>query len=223
VETGIVCIGCAFCRTVNLADELVARNEAGSVCQTSLTLTQHNSPLLSLNWAPILENMGTTLNPTYQISSVYGWREGASNPLHLHPGIDIVARVGHTEGRSVHTPFLGTVRHVYTNPNGSAGYGIVVRYRDANLPSDFFVRYLHLQSLPARADGTPLNANISITRGEQVGRVGATPPGMSAHLHMDVHRDADPTIGVIWGSSIDPRAFFVHGFVAPWPGLSIQN
>ena len=196
---------------------------ANELRQATITMAQHNSPLLSLYWAPILENMGTTSNPTYRISSVYGWREWASNPLHLHPGIDIVARVGHTAGRSVHTPFSGTVTYVYTDPNRSAGYGIVIRDFNFSLQSTFFVRYLHLQSLPARADGTPLNANNSITRGEQVGRLGATPPGTPAHLHMDVHRDADPWRGGIWASTIDPRAFFVHGFVAPWLGLNIQN
>jgi len=189
----------------------------------TITMAQHNSPLLALNWAPILENMGTTSNPTYRVSSVYGWREWAGNPLHLHSGIDIVARDGLSIGRVVNTPFSGAVRHVYTNPNGSAGFGIIIRYYDVNLQSEFFVRHLHLQALPARANGTLLSAGNSVTRGEQVGRLGDTPPGTNAHLHTDVHRNADPTTGGIWASTIDPRAFFVHGFIAPWPGLNIQN
>jgi murein DD-endopeptidase MepM/ murein hydrolase activator NlpD len=190
--------------------------------QVTITMAQPNYPFLRLNWAPILENMGTISNPTYRISSVYGWREWANNPLHLHHGIDIIASAGQSLGRVVNTPFAGEVVHVYTN-TGSAGFGIVIRYFEFSLQSDFYVRHLHLQALPARANGTLLNANNVVTRGEQVGRLGATGSGGGAHLHIDVHRDANPRNGAIWASTIDPRAFFVHGFVAPWLGMNILN
>jgi murein DD-endopeptidase MepM/ murein hydrolase activator NlpD len=202
------------------ATSLQITRTANVLQSATITMAPH---FRGLNWAPILADMGTISNPTYRVSSVYGWREWANNPLHRHVGIDIVARVGDTLGRVVNTPFAGTVEHVYTNPNGSAGFGIVLRYYDEGLRSNFFVRHLHLQALPARANGTLLNANNSVARGEQVGRIGATPPGTSAHLHMDVHRDANPTSGGIWASTIDPRAFFAPGFIAPWPGLNIQN
>ncbi len=189
-----------------------------------VTTVMNQPHFRSLNWAPILANMGTPANPAYRISSVYGWREWAGNPMHRHLGIDIVSNVYPSVGRGVNTPFSGTVVQVFTNPNGSAGFGITLRYHDPSVQSDFYVRHFHLQSLPARADGTQLVVSNQVTRGEQVGRLGATPPGTSAHLHTDVHRNHDlRRLGSSWAHTIDPRAFFAPGFVEPWRGLNIRN
>ena len=202
----------------------INRTSISQVQSATITMSQPASTFRIIDWAPILENMGT-INPTYRLSSVYGYREWApSTSMHIHGGIDIVHIVGPSAGRIVNTAFSGTVEHVYTSPTGSAGYGIVIRYYDHNFQSDFFARYLHLQSLPARANGTLLNTGNSVARAEQIGRVGDTGAPGSPHLHMDVHKGSVPPInGGIWASSIDPRAFYANGFVAPWPGLNIQN
>jgi len=202
----------------------IIRNAQSESQFVTITMLQPAYPFLSLNWAPILEDMGTTAAPTYRISSVYGWREWANNPLNLHHGIDIVRINQPSLGRRVNTPFSGTVAHVYTLATGSAGLGIVLQSFVPALNSNIFVRHLHLQSLPARENGTLLNANNTVTHGEQVGRLGATGPlGTTTHLHTDVHRDANPTHGGIWASTIDPRAFFLPGFVAPWDRMNIRN
>ena len=199
----------------------ITRAAANQAQNESFTMGESSAALRNLGWRPILEDMRTPANPRYRISSVYGYREWTGNPLNIHVGIDIVENVaGGGLGRRVHSAFAGTVAHVYTNRYGSAGYGIVIRYTHNG--TAWYVRYLHLRNLPARANGTRLHAGNTVSAGEQIGFLGNTPPGTGAHLHIDVHRNFDPRNGGNFSRSIDPRAFFADGFVSPWPQLNIR-
>ena len=207
----------------------LSRTNATHVQSVTIVMTEASSGFRSLGWglgwgpgwAHVLEGMGTVANPTYRISSVYGYRAWGGRALHAHNGVDIVMHTGVSEGRRVNSPFEGTVVHIYRN-TGAAGYGIVLSYFDYDSGTEYFVRFLHLQHHPRRLNNTNLAAGNTVTAGEHVGRLGNTGDSSGAHLHMDVHRNFDPTVTGNFSRSVDPRVFFADGLIRQWNGLNIQ-
>jgi hypothetical protein len=180
--------------------------------------------LRALGWAHVLANMGNARDRTYRFSSVYGHRNYPAGTFATHNGIDVVDRLTGSDGIlgvRVNSPFAGRVEHIYTN-NSDAGHGIVIEYTVDGV--QYFVRHLHLQLPPARANGIPLGRNDRVAHGEHVGRVGGT-PRFAVHLHTDVHRNFNPIGGGDFSRSIDPRAFYADNYslIAPWPNLNIRN
>ena len=211
----------------------IRRTGATSIQNVSITMHEPASTFRSLGWGPLMADMGTAASPTSRVSSVYGWRSWGSTRLSFHNGIDLVAITGINEGRRKNNPFPvdGYVVFVYDNIPG-AGNGIVIRYHDYSIRTDFYVRHLHLQHLPARArpDGSSGHLDPSLLlrggdwvyAGEHVGRMGGTAGpdnNIDVHLHTDVHRGGR---GPNRPRSIDPRAFYEYGFTNPWPDINEQ-
>lgn len=195
------------------------RSSTTSAQSYTFKMSESASTFRNLGWLNILESMGTTSSPNYRISSVYGWRY-LSGEWDEHYGLDIVSHSGVSSGKKVYSAFAGTVTYVYSNSNGSGGYGIIIEYTANKVK--YYTRYLHLRDLPARANGTKLGKGNTVSKGEQVGFLGGT-GGVDPHLHFDVHRGYDPTPGGSFVDTIDPRAFYADGFIRPWNDLNIQN
>ena len=194
------------------------------VQHVTFTPTTSASTFRNLGWSPILESMGTTSSPAYQVSSVYGWRsfwdqKGRRWRFEEHPGIDIVSIIsGSSEGKRLYSPFSGTVERIYEDPNQGNGYGIVIRYMTG--ATTYYVRYLHMQSQPIKANNDFWEAGNSVNAGDLVGHLGNTGNSTGPHLHMDVHRDYNPVTTHSFSNSIDP--FYADGFIRQWWELNIQ-
>jgi len=187
------------------------------------------SPFLGLQWGPMLDNMGTPANPTYYISSVYGWREFRARGTEWHDGIDIIPRMYPIYGtrRPLLAPFDGEVAGTFESRyGGTAGFGIIMEYFCSELGAYFYVRYLHMYDLPKREDGTQLRIGHTFEEGERVGFIGNTPFNWSnsenryvptsPHLHVDVHINFLPSRNSSRLHTIDPRAFMTPNILMPW-------
>ena len=196
----------------------------------TVRMAERSWPFRNLGWAHILENMGTVSHPNYRISSgnggVYGWRRIRSDTrgIHFHAGIDLVHRMpNQSRGRRVYSADSGQVMAIFRDPYAPAGYSVVIRHFDPGTRTDFYKRYLHLQALPARANGTLLRVGDIVNRGEHIGRLGntgtngfRTGDGSGYHLHFDVHRNFNSSTSAIAEYSIDPQVFFSYGLIGSW-------
>ena len=202
------------------------RSSSTAAQSYTFTMSEPASTFRNLNWAHMLESMGTASSPNYELSSVYGWRY-YNGGWEGHQGIDIVHRTQSSTGKKLYAAFDGEVVGVYSG--GTGGIGIVIQYKPPGSSTDYYVRYLHMRDLPAKADGTKLSSlspNNKVKRGEQIGYLGYS--GLNsyydAHLHFDIHRNYNPYVrGSSFAYTIDPRAFYTDGLIAPWPDLRIQN
>ena len=79
----------------------------------------------------------------------------------------------------------------------------------------FYVRYMHMQQSPRRANGVELQRLNTVSAGEHVGTLGNTGSSTAAHLHMDVHRNFNP-INTSFANTIDPRVFYADRIMRPW-------
>jgi len=122
-----------------------------------------------------------SLEMTGRMSSAYGWRR---DPLKghskFHGGIDLAAGYG-TE---VPAAAGGTV--VTADEQGGYGLTVVIRH-----PDGIESRYAHLSSIAVRPGD-------SVTRGQQIGRVGSTGRSTGPHLHFEV---------TAAGRRVDPEQF----------------
>jgi len=213
------------------------RHRADQIQTVSFTMSERSSTFRNLNWGPMLYSSGSPTNRTLRISSVYGWREWANNPINIHNGVDIVAMTGDNWGRPLLAPFDGLVVSIFEGRWGSSsggGLGLTMQYRCSRSRDHFYVRYFHMQNYPVRANDTRLRVNDRVSRGEHVGRMGDTPwwtgsDGLThrtpVHLHVDVHRNYHATSTSVWRHTIDPNAFFAPGQFQPWninAGLTVH-
>jgi Peptidase family M23 len=90
------------------------------------------------------------------------------------------------------TPILAAGAGVVYEAGGAAlgdnGYYIIIDHDgDRNLATGFQTRYLHLQSLPARKNGTLLKNGDVIATGDQIGKMGNSGAYTTGtHLHMGI-------------------------------------
>ena len=201
-------------------------DNANQVNHEPFVMREYSSTFRNLNWAHMLANVGTVANPTYRVSSIYGYREWSARAFSRHSGIDIVAIDGNSLGRRLNAPFTGEVVTIFEQQVGGPagrGHGITMLRKCDDTLTYFYVSYYHMQHVPAFEEGD------SVTREQQVGAVGGTPyetftrtDGTSGtrpraiHLHVEVHRNFDHGHGPFsWEHLMDPRAFWTPNIFRP--------
>ncbi|MCL1874303.1 MAG: peptidoglycan DD-metalloendopeptidase family protein, partial [Clostridiales bacterium] len=117
-------------------------------------------------------------------SSSYGWRDKTSREFHT--GLDI-NRDGGSGNPIIKNASAGTVYTVAYNGSGYGNYIIITHSSPANLKS----LYAHLSEAPQRANGTLLTSGNTVTRGEQIGKMGTTGNSNGIHLHFEVQINGD--------------------------------
>jgi len=204
------------------------RDSSDQEQSVEFTMRYPSRQFRNLNWAPMLKDMGTSANPTYRISSVFGWREWAGNTINFHDGVDIVPNAYPILGRELLAPFDGEVVYIYSNLwgwAGGAGLGILMRYENEHSRSVFYVRYLHMQYIRAIGSHTELQLHETLRRGDSVGFLGDTPwrrrddgtiQTSAPHHHVDVHMHTNPRARRLWANAIDPRVFYANDAFRPW-------
>ena len=123
-----------------------------------------------------------------QIVSGFGYR---FHPIlkyrRLHTGIDLTAQ----KGTPIYATGDGVVRISGRNPEGYAGYGVVV---EIDHGFGFQTLYAHMSSSTVRNGQT-------VKRGEQIGTVGSSGMSTGAHLHYEV---------ILNGKKVDPVYYFFN-------------
>ena len=123
-----------------------------------------------------------------QIVSGFGYR---FHPIlkyrRLHTGIDLTAQ----KGTPIYATGDGVVRISGRNPEGYAGYGVVV---EIDHGFGFQTLYAHMSSSTVKNGQT-------VKRGEQIGTVGSSGMSTGAHLHYEV---------ILNGKKVDPVYYFFN-------------
>src|SRR3954468_8988056 len=101
-----------------------------------------------------------------------GGRFGAARPGHVHQGQDISA----PSGTPIVAPGAGTVT-VTSYQAAGAGYYVVMREAGQN----YWYVFMHLL-----AGSTLVHAGQQVSRGQQLGKVGATGDAEGPHLHFEI-------------------------------------
>jgi murein DD-endopeptidase MepM/ murein hydrolase activator NlpD len=115
------------------------------------------------------------------VSSRFGWRmDPISGRRAMHRGVDFSARMG--------TPVYATADGVVTHSGVEQTYGNVVELSHG---SGFVTRYAHLQR-------RLVQKGQRVSRGDVIGRVGATGRSTFSHLHYEIERG---------GERVDPLRF----------------
>lgn len=135
----------------------------------------------------------------YRVSSNYGWR---IHPIHktrkFHAGIDLVK----THNSLIKAFTSGTVLYAGNGVSGSGvgGYGNVVAIKDNNGRINI---YAHLNSVLVKK-------GQSVSKGSNIGRQGATGQVTGSHLHYEVRKKDNGSLG--WtstpeNSTLDPTKY----------------
>jgi murein DD-endopeptidase MepM/ murein hydrolase activator NlpD len=136
-----------------------------------------------------LESANTQINNTPSlkpinvgfVSSRFGWRmDPITGRRTMHRGVDYSARMG--------TPVLVTADGVVTFSGVWQTYGNVI---EVSHGGGFVTRYAHLER-------RGVQKGQRVTRGDVIGRVGATGRATFSHLHYEIERE---------GERIDPLRF----------------
>lgn len=136
----------------------------------------------------------------YKVTSGYGYRKdpiGSGQDV-FHPGIDMVKE----HKAPIYAFAGGTVVFAGLGKTGSGlgGYGNVVLIKDLN-------GYGHLY---AHLDSVVVTTGAQVSKGQMIGRQGATGQVTGSHLHYEIRRETSPSYG--WSadksaSTIDPIAY----------------
>lgn len=105
----------------------------------------------------------------------------------LHTGIDLTAQTG----TPIYATGDGVVRVSGRNPEGFAGYGVVVEIDHG----------FGFQTLYAHMSATKVKSGQRVKRGEQIGTVGSSGMSTGAHLHYEV---------ILNGKRVDPVYYFFN-------------
>lgn len=132
------------------------------------------------------------------ISSEYGWRAATSvTPAMFHAGIDIANKVG----TPIVAAYAGVAEDVGLNiVSGRSGLAVKIRNPDGERQY-----YGHLSRIDVVKGQT-------ITKGQQIGLMGATGNVTGSHLHFECWAGADP------GSHRNPRIDFRAAGITPGVG-----
>lgn len=133
-------------------------------------------------WSPVERDLKW---PTVgRISSRFGYRiHPITGDRKLHAGVDIAAPKGTevyaaADGKVVHAGFLG-----------NAGLAIILDHGDLE------TRYYHLGQVDVRK-------GVSVTRGDNIGKVGSTGASTGPHLHFEIRIADEP---------VDPLLYYTEG------------
>ncbi len=108
------------------------------------------------------------------ISSDYGMRNGE-----MHNGIDFVnQQKGAVDGKPVYSVSDGKVVRLVTSPDGNRA-GVRVRIQATN---GYQYNYFHLQD----GSNSHLKSDMTINKGDTIGKVGNTGVSRGAHLHFEI-------------------------------------
>jgi murein DD-endopeptidase MepM/ murein hydrolase activator NlpD len=110
--------------------------------------------------------------PLLGTSWSFGDRFGAPRSGHTHQGQDLVA----SSGTSIVAPAAGTVTFVSYQAAG-AGYYVVVH----EAGQDIWYAFMHLL-----AGSTAVRVGQTVSRGQLLGKVGATGDATGPHLHFEI-------------------------------------
>ena len=123
----------------------------------------------------------------YRVTSNYGWRHHPIRNRRLfHAGIDLVKRKGGVNA-PIEAFIGGEVLYAGNGRSGTGvgGYGNVVVIRDGKGKAHV---YAHLHSLSVRK-------GQNVSKGQVIGRQGATGQVTGAHLHYEVRKKSSPSLG----------------------------
>jgi len=129
----------------------------------------------------------------YRVTSKRGWRV---HPIHkdrrFHAGIDLVKLKGGTNA-NIEAFLGGTVLYAGNgvSSTGVGGYGNVVVIKDGKGKAHV---YAHLHSVSVRK-------GQSVNKGHVIGKQGATGNVTGAHLHYEVRKKSNPSLG--WQSNME--------------------
>lgn len=112
-----------------------------------------------------------------QITSPYGWRNGR-----FHSGIDI----GASTGTSILASDNGVV--VFEGWDGAYGRSIVIKH------GKYYTRYAHNSA-------NLVSAGDTVSKGQEIARMGATGRATGPHLHFEIRTDG------VYGSTINPTIY----------------
>lgn len=113
-----------------------------------------------------------------QISSAYGWRFNNSD---FHTGIDITG--SGVRGSSVKASNGGEVAYAKTTYTQGVGYG---KYVIINHGGGYATLYAHMDSVSVSLGDT-------VSKGDEVGKVGSTGWSTGPHLHFEIRKDSHHT------------------------------
>lgn len=133
-------------------------------------------------------SFGSPMASSYYFSSGYGGRT-LYGRYNFHRGVDL-CHAGGSAGIPVLSVASGTV--VSVSRSGS-GYGHSVLIRHAN---GLQTRYAHMQ-----AGSISVRVGQSVSKGQQIGRVGATGNATGNHLHFEVIKN---------GANVNPTPYLRH-------------
>lgn len=130
-------------------------------------------------------SFGSPMASSYYISSGYGGRM-LYGRYNFHRGIDL-CHAGGSSGIPVLSVLPGTVVGVTSSYSGY-GYSVLIRHANG-----IQTRYAHMQ-----AGSISVRVGQSVSKGQQIGRVGRTGNATGPHLHFEVIRN---------GSCVNPAPY----------------
>lgn len=137
------------------------------------------------DWVPVEGELMWPLDiGAGRISSRFGYRtHPITGDRKLHAGVDIAA----PKGTKVYAVEGGKVVHAGTL--GNAGLAIILDHGDLE------TRYYHLSQVDVRK-------GVSVTRGDNIGKVGSTGASTGPHLHFEIRIADEP---------VDPLLYYTEG------------
>ena len=132
-------------------------------------------------------------------SCCYGFRAAG-----WHDGADISG----ASQTPITSTCAGTVERVDYEDDTYGHYILITSNDNAyNSATKLRVRYSHLFEVPKRANGNELSAGNSVTRGEQIGKMGSTGSSTGTHLDLKVHISGNLLSD---GTTTNPYQFFFY-------------
>ena len=133
-------------------------------------------------------SFGSPMASSYYFSSGYGGRT-LYGRYNFHRGVDL-CHAGGSGGIPVLSVASGTVVGV-TRSNSGYGYSVLIRHANG-----IQTRYAHMQ-----AGSISVGVGQSVSKGQQIGRVGATGNATGNHLHFEVIKN---------GANVNPTPYLRH-------------
>lgn len=192
-----------------------ASSAFGGGRSTAYTDVQNRPPPTGAKYINPLADQPTSLSSVYSDTRI---RERNGRKVReLHQGVDIVNTNTNQAGVTpVYSIASGIVKQVFTDPNGTLGYGIIIQHDDGTS-----AKYGHFHEPLALTQGQKISA------GDKIGLMGNTgPTSTGVHLHLEI-RDSrnnilDPETVLdftSWVPGSPPRIYEQNSTTAAAPTL----